>query len=307
VREEKIKFQVAESFASDMFRKVTSLPMQRQSDHHSGETIDKINKAMYAIREFSGSNFMYLNTIIFSIGSVFSLTVLRWKAGVIMLAFAVITFIVVRKFDQLIIPLIKAKNRKEHVVMSTLFDFLSNIKTVITLRFESRALTALRGKIADVFPVFRKYSILNEWKRFSMDMLMKLVITLVLGWYVWEQFQLTGTVLIGTFTMLFQYAQKMNDAFGSFTWQYSGIVTKKADMEAVADIEDAYAALTSDYQVTLANRQHIQLRDLLFTYADTDEQEQTLQGIHIDLAPGKKIALVGESGSGKSTLLSLLR
>ena len=243
-----------------MFHKVTSLPMQWQSDHHSGETIDKINKAMYAIREFAGSNFMYLNTIIFSVGSVVSLALLRWKAGVIMFIFAITTFFVVWKFDQYIIPLIKARNKKEHVVMSTLFDFLSNIKTVITLRFESRALAAVRGKVHDVFPVFRRYSILNERKWFSMDMLMKIVIALVLGRYVYEQFALSGTVMIGTFTMLFQYAQKMNDAFSNFTWQYSGIVTKKADMEAIADIELAYASLAEGYQVKVQNWNHIQLK-----------------------------------------------
>lgn len=89
-----------------------------------------------------------------------------------MIVFSIITFVVVWKFDQYIIPLIKAKNRKEHVVMSTLFDFLSNIKTVITLRFETHAMITLRTKISHVFPVFKKYSIINERKWFSMDTLM---------------------------------------------------------------------------------------------------------------------------------------
>ena len=97
-----------------------------------------------------------------------------------MFIFCVATFFVVWKFDKYIVPLIKARNKKEHVVMSTLFDFLSNIKTVITLRFESRALKTIRQKVHDVFPVFRKYSVINEWKWFSMDFLMALVISLIL-------------------------------------------------------------------------------------------------------------------------------
>lgn len=62
-----MKFRVAESYIADMFHKVSSLPMKRQADNHSGKTIDKINKAMYALREFSGSNFMYLNTLVQSV------------------------------------------------------------------------------------------------------------------------------------------------------------------------------------------------------------------------------------------------
>ena len=67
VREERIKFDVAQRYMTDMFHKVSSLPMQRHADNHSGKTIDKINKGMQALREFTGSNFMYLNTLVFSL------------------------------------------------------------------------------------------------------------------------------------------------------------------------------------------------------------------------------------------------
>ncbi len=217
------------------------------------------------------------------------------------------TFVIIWKFDQYIVPLIKVKNRKEHVVMSTLFDLLSNIKTIITLRFESKALEAVRTKMQDVFPSYWKYTVINEWKRFSMDTLMARVIALILGWYVYEQFSLNGTVLIWTFTMLFQYAGKMNEAMNNFTRQYSGVVTKKADLESVADIEEAYATLASKNKVSINYRSLVKVMNLHFTYEDKEHEQHTLQNIDIDFTPGKKIALVGESGSGKSTLLSLLR
>lgn len=41
--------------------------MERQSDNHSGKVIDKIQKAVNALKEFAGSNFMYLNTFVFSL------------------------------------------------------------------------------------------------------------------------------------------------------------------------------------------------------------------------------------------------
>lgn len=53
VREEKIKFDVSKEFSADMFHKIASLPMQRQADNHSGQTIDKVNKAMYALKDFA--------------------------------------------------------------------------------------------------------------------------------------------------------------------------------------------------------------------------------------------------------------
>lgn len=93
---------------------------------------------------------------------------------------SLLTFSLVRKFDQIIVPLVKKRNKKEHLVMSTLFDFFSNIKTIITLRFESSALDTLKQKVEAVFPVYYRYVRLTEWKRFSIDMMISLAIILVL-------------------------------------------------------------------------------------------------------------------------------
>ncbi|TBV00059.1 ABC transporter ATP-binding protein [Stutzerimonas kirkiae] len=46
----------------------------------------------------------------------------------------------------------------------------------------------------------------------------------------------------------------------------------------------------------------ISVRDLHFSYQD----EQVLDGLSLDIAPGEKVAIVGASGGGKSTLVQLL-
>lgn len=103
---------------------------------------------------------------------------------------------VVQRFDMHLVPLIKSKNTKEHKVMSTLFDFISNIKTVITLRFEKSATRVLQKNIQEIIPPYMKFAKLNEWKWFSMDMSVSVVIAVILGWYVYEQYTLGSTVLI---------------------------------------------------------------------------------------------------------------
>lgn len=308
VWEEKIKFDVAERYMADMFHKVSSLPMQWHTDNHSGETIDKINKGMYAIREFTGSNFMYLNTFMFSLGSLVSLALIRPTSSGIIFVVAMIVWIIIWKFDVYLIGLIKRRNKKEHLVMSTLFDFLSNIKTVITLRFENRALSTLREKVKDVFPVFLRFSVVNEWKWFTMEALLALAVVGILWLYLQEQFTLGGVILIGNLTMLIQYIEKMQKAFQNFTRQYSWIVKKKTDMEAVNNIEKMYHEIEERKKCLLPkNWKHIALQNLFFRYEDKEHKSHVLHDISLDISSGKKIALVGESGSGKSTLLALLR
>lgn len=206
--------------------------------------------------------------------------------------------------------------------MSTLFDFFSNIKTIITLRFESSALDTLKQKVEAVFPVYYRYVRLTEWKRFSIDMMISLAIILVLWSYLWTELTTEWTVLLGTMTMLLQYTRRMDTAFQNFARQYSGLVKKQADMESVDWIEAEYKKLSPSYTVDLLHEwNHIQISDLTFSYENTSKKEidseievseenskkNVLSWVSIDLFPGSKIALVWESGSGKSTMMSLLR
>jgi len=126
--------------------------------------------------------------------------------------------------------------------------------------------------------------------------------------YLHKQFSLGEVILIGNFTMLIQYIEKMQKAFQNFTRQYSGIVKKKADMESVNDIEQAYDALKTRKQEELPKHwEQISLQDLMFKYEDKEHKKHVLHDISLHIEAGKKIALVWESGSGKSTLLALLR
>ncbi len=320
VWEEEMKFHVAQRYIQDMFHKVASLPMKRQADNHSGKTIDKINKAMYGLREFSWSNFMYLDTCVQSVWSLISVSLIRWPAWVMLFLISCCTFWIVWKYDQKIVPLIKQKNEKEHLVMSTLFDFFSNIKTIITLRFEASALVTVKETIEQVFPTYARYIRINEWKWFSVDMMISLAIMLVMWTYLWTELSTSWTVLLWTLTMLIQYTRRMDDAFRNFARQYSWLVKKQADMESVDGIEQEFAKRAPSYEVDLLHGwKHIHIDDLSFSYenvissdapdANTEHiyKKNVLSWVSIDLVPSRKIALVWESGSGKSTMMSLLR
>lgn len=302
------RFKIEENYKKDMFHKVSSLPTQRHTDNHSGKTISRIEKAWGSINDFAGSQFMYFDTIVFSIWSLFSLTLIWWKGAVIVLILSLIAFFIVQKYDKQLILLVKEMNEKRHIVSSTLYDFISNIRTVITLRFENRALKTLATKLQDQFPPYQKHNILNEQKWFFMDIILKFAVVITIFMYIYEQFSLQNTVLIWTISMIIQYIQKMQNAMSSFTWQYSGLVRSAADIETLSPILDTYDNLPITYKLKAIKKWHnIKIDKLNFTYEDLEHHKHTLKNIDILLQPGKNIAIVWESGSGKSTFLSLLR
>ena len=78
--------------------------------------------------------------------------------GAIGVAIGILTIFIIRKFDKPFIKSLREVNAKEHEVSSTLFDSLSNIVTVITLRLEKRIKVSFMNKLDDVAKPF-KYNV----------------------------------------------------------------------------------------------------------------------------------------------------
>lgn len=83
-------------------------------------------------------------------------------------------------FDLRIMELIKEKNRRDHKVSSLFYDYLSNIKTIITLRFVEKTRDVMRSKIDDTYPPVRKRIIVDEWKWTIVTLVLALSIGLMI-------------------------------------------------------------------------------------------------------------------------------
>lgn len=178
--EQKLEFRTKRAYKMYLFQAVTSFGMPRHTDNHSGETIDKIEKAVSGIHNFSGNMFMYLGTFLTLAGSVTALILIWPMTAIVLPIMGAIIFFIIRRFDLRVIDLIKQKNRKEHKVASLMYDYLSNIKTIITLRFAERTWQVLRGKIDEVYPPFKKRAIVNERKWFIVSMVVTIVVSLII-------------------------------------------------------------------------------------------------------------------------------
>ena len=69
----------------------------------------------------------------------------------------------------------------------------------------------------------------------------------------------------------------------------------------VKELEKTETAITTNHKEFSPR---VNLKNLKFTYSDAIDG--TIQGISLDIAPGKFIAFVGPSGGGKSTLIDLI-
>jgi ABC-type multidrug transport system fused ATPase/permease subunit len=309
VMERTLSFQMTKNFANKLFRIITKLPLKWHKDHHSGDTIDKINKATHALRDFTEDGYVYIESIISVIASVVAILFIMGWDGALIFLFGALVFFIIFKFDGFLTRTLREINKKEHKVASVLFDYISNISTIITLKLEKLAKREYLKRINKVFPIFRRNSVVNEVKWFVVSMLMSFSVFFVILLYVYRMYTLDGVVMVGTMVMLYEYMNKFTNVFFGFAWKYEKLVMDSTNMATVDDILKDYEELYSKKGVRQVNKnwKKISIRELFFKYEDQKHHVHTLKDISLDLEKGKKIALVGASGSGKSTLMSIMR
>lgn len=312
ISERKLAFHISSNFLDEIYHQTLHLPVEWHQDNHSGSTINRLRKAYEALRNFFQNGF----THIYALGKfTFSFVAMIWFSplfGFIGVVIGAFTVWIIYRFDKPYIQSLRECNEKEHQVYSTLFDSLSNIISVITLRLEKSMKLSLSAKVSDVFPAWKRRVTINEWKWFSAQMLVALVYAIVVVGYIHQQWEPGTAFYIGGLVTLLGYVNQFTSVFNDVAAQYTQIVQYHTDIQAVEGIRNEYTLRHRPENIHLLPRkwQKIEIESLDYHRSNVRVGERTggnLHDIRLVLQKRRKIALIGESGGGKSTLMALLR
>jgi ATP-binding cassette subfamily B protein len=297
--------RIRERFADSLYAKVTGLPLDWHEHHHSGDTIERVQKAGSALFGFAQSQFVYLQNAVSLIGPIVAIFVISVPTGIAaLLSYSLIAIVLVR-FDEAMIRLNSAQNRAQARYAATLVDCLGNIATVLTLRLAEPTRRLLENRLLAVFAPLRSSIVLNEAKWCAIDLLNNGIRCGLVVLYVWLAWRQGEAVLLGSAVMVFQYAQQVGGVVGNMAGNYQDLVGYQTDLRCIDDIDAVAARRASFWAVPQAWRE-IRVEGLTFVYPRERQAHAALRDISLTLARGERIALVGESGSGKSTLLRVL-
>lgn len=305
VKEREVAMKIQQTYRESIYTKLTQLPLKWHQDHHSGNIISRLNRSSSALYRFAGDQFLYIETVIKFFTSVAFLMWLSMPVGIFTLLSCTLSISIVFLFDRKLIPLYNQQNEIDNHVNAVLFDYISNMTTILTLRFGELTRSNLVQRMLSIWPFYRKDIVINEVKWCLIGLVLTSLQSIILIAYIIHTLDTSGAIMIGIVVMIFRYQQELSDVFFTFSAHYSELVRLDTDikgMQPILDDIDQYAHLPQG--ITIARYWHtLTIEDLVFQHLNT----RVFSGIHLSIKRGEKIALIGESGGGKSTLLNIIR
>ncbi|HLC51638.1 MAG TPA: ABC transporter ATP-binding protein [Candidatus Nanoarchaeia archaeon] len=306
VIENKNAFMVRANYKKYLLDGTMNLPAEWHTNHHSGNTIDKIDKATDSLYRFSEETFIIIESITKLLGSYFALAYFNLHASYIVLLTIIITGALIIKFDKILVEQYHQLYKAENRISAKIFDIISNITTVIILRVQKLVSKAMFKKIIEPLGLFVKNNKINETKWFLVSLLSGLMIFSVILSFLYSSVKAGDAVLLGTIFILYEYVQRINNLFFRFAYKYGEIVMQKTAVLNGEEISREFVSRKKFKHFDLKGWKMIEVKNLVFSYNQKDENLH-LDNISFNMHRGERIALIGSSGSGKTTALKLIR
>lgn len=287
---------------------VMAFPLEWHTGHHSGDTIDKIEKGTNALYRFGSHTFDIISAIVALVSAYIVLTYFNIHAGYLVLIMTLGTVAMVLRIDKVLIKQYTVLLKNDNAISEKVFDVISNITTVIILRVEKMVSSSMYKKIMEPLKLFVKNNKINETKWFLVSLSTAVMTVLVLGTHLYREFTAGSVIMISTIYLLYEYVGRINGLFYRFAYMYGDIVQQKASVMNAEEIANEFSRVKKAKAISLGkNWKKISISDLSFSYHTEAGADLHLEHVDMTIPRNSRIALIGASGSGKTTFLKVLR
>jgi len=300
-----VRFNIIKNFKNYIFSTICNKPYNWHVDNHSWEIVDKINKASEILNVFNTTTFRYVQFVVWCLVSLFSIFFISWFIAGFTIILWISICVIIYKFDKLLVIKYEKIYLMQHKVSTLLYDYISNIKTLISLRFEKQSQEKLLNKIEEIGSDYLQNEKLSEKKAFVTENILKIYTYSAIAIYCIMEIKNWNVIIVWNIVILYQYLQTIWDLFDNFGDYYNDIVRMWTEFNTIKYLTSNDSWIINSNKLD-KNISKIDILNLKFEN-NTSQNKHFLKNINLRLEKWKKVALIWHSWSWKSTLLSVLR
>jgi len=301
----KLGYDIKAAYIARNYRKLSNLSLKWHADHHSGETISRVGRAADSLHDMAAYQEKYFDVAIQSVGSFVGLAYLNWKVALLAALIVAALYSLLSFFDRRMRSRMDEINNLQNRIYATLYDFVANMRSIITLRLGERTARELDAKVqAAKAPTVRTWGVLAQWKWITLSMSFMVLQTGTILYFVLTSLYAGETINLGMLTAMYIYLDKIGAANFGMTSLYNGMMKDKAAIENAQVVEEALDMLPAC--AAPESWQKFEASGIKFSHSGS-HGKNVICNANFCFNRGEKIALMGESGAGKSTILMLLR
>ena len=291
----------------DLYEKIITQPVAFFEEKRVGELTSRITADVEQLQAvFSITLAEFIRQIVILISGM--IIIILWTPGLslIMLVTFPAIVIVAMVFGKYIRKLSKQRQdelAKTNTIVEETFQSFSIVKSFANEWYESLRYAGSVDQIVKISLSFAKIR----------GIFFIFIITILFGgifYILWRGALMVqaGTMEAGDLFSFIIYTGILGGAIASFGTLYTQIVGAIGATERIQEILDTSSELSiqkDDKPTDLKLNGEVVYKNVIFSYP-TRKDIVVLNGINLNISPGKKIALVGQSGGGKSTIIQLL-
>lgn len=314
-----VAFQSKKKFILNTYEMLQSLPLQWHSENHSGNVIDRVNKAGDSLYYFGQFQANCIEIIIKFIGSAIILSMISPVISITAILAGCFMVSITKKLYEISVPEYRAQNEGFHKISAALFDYIKNITTIIVLRLGKLVQKDLSNRLDGILPHITRENKVTQIKCFFNDFIVLILNVSLIFYYIVSRNAAGEIVMAGYITAIFQYLAQLVSAFQFYSFNYEDIIHWSTNFKSMDLIYEAYglheSRKRSKYRISKKELEEkseqinktwklIEMGPFDFSYG---EGKAGLNHVLIKMKRGQRIAFVGESGAGKSTVLRIMR
>ena len=298
--------RVSADLRSAVFRNIVRLHPGYFEDNRSGEIMSRLTADTTVLQTIIGSSMsMALRSSLTLTGAIIMMLVTNTKLTLIIVGTVPLVLLPVMIFGRRVRKLSTSSQDSVASVGSYAGEIIQNIRTVQGFNREDGETRAFNDEVEKAFAIAR--SRIRQRALLIAGAILMLFGGLVAMMYSGGRDVISGAMSGGELAAFMFYAVMVGSGFATLSEVWGDLQRAAGATERLLELVHAPSAIIDGLgQPTLSANPAMQLQGVRFAYPSRPDTP-ALDGVDLQVEPGRSLALVGPSGAGKSTVFELLQ